>query len=243
MAEIPPGHQGFSLWRWSQRKHAAARGVAAPEDRVTPGTPAATAAPVVGIHAGGDAPIAILPRGDEQSAGAPVAAASAAAPATSARVALPPLDSLTADSDYSPFMQPGVDDAVKRGALRKLFRDPQFNVMDGLDVYIDDYSKPDPIDDAVVRTLASARYIFNPPATRVNADGHVEDVPDAPAEATVPAAGDVQCRDETAIARDDALPPASIPDGDAPVRTDDADAASLATAESSDDDPSETARR
>jgi hypothetical protein len=24
-------------------------------------------------------------------------------------------------------------------------RDPRFNVMDGLDVYIDDYSKPDPI--------------------------------------------------------------------------------------------------
>jgi hypothetical protein len=26
-----------------------------------------------------------------------------------------------------------------------MFSDPHFNVMDGLDIYIDDYSKPDPI--------------------------------------------------------------------------------------------------
>ena len=94
-------------------------------------------------------------------------------------VALPALDTLTTDSDYTPFMQPGVDDAVKRGALRKLFRDPRFNVMDGLDVYIDDYSKPDPIEPDLVRKLVQARYIFNPPATRVNAQGFVEDLPDA----------------------------------------------------------------
>ena len=75
-------------------------------------------------------------------------------------------------------MQPGVDESVKRGALKKLFSDPRFNVMDGLDVYIDDYSKPDPIDPAIVRTLAHARYIFNPPATRVTAEGYVEDVPE-----------------------------------------------------------------
>jgi hypothetical protein len=29
--------------------------------------------------------------------------------------------------------------------LKTLFQDPRFNVMDGLDVYIDDYSKPDPL--------------------------------------------------------------------------------------------------
>jgi hypothetical protein len=42
-------------------------------------------------------------------------------------------------------MQPGVDPGVKREALKTLLRDPRFNVMDGLDVYIDDYSKPDPL--------------------------------------------------------------------------------------------------
>jgi len=58
---------------------------------------------------------------------------------------LPPVESLTPDSDFTPFMQPGVDPAVKREALRTLVRDPRFNVMDGLDIYIGDYSIPDPI--------------------------------------------------------------------------------------------------
>ena len=43
--------------------------------------------------------------------------------------------------------------------------------MDGLDVYIDDYSKPDPIAPDVVSKLMQARYIFNPPQTRVNEAG------------------------------------------------------------------------
>jgi len=58
---------------------------------------------------------------------------------------LPPLESLTPESDFAPFMQSEVDPGVRRQALKTLFQDPQFNVMDGLDVYIDDYSKPDPL--------------------------------------------------------------------------------------------------
>ena len=132
---------------------------------------------------------------------------------------LPSLESLTIDSDYSPFMQPGVDDAMKRGALKKLFSDPHFNVMDGLDVYIGDYSKPDPIDPAIVRTLTQARYIFNPPATRVNAAGYVEDVPDdAPADdaAAESDAAQASPADGIAVAQADAplavLPPTAATD-------------------------------
>lgn len=58
---------------------------------------------------------------------------------------LPPVESLTSESDFSPFMKPEVDPATRREALKVLMRDPRFNVMDGLDVYIDDYSKPDPL--------------------------------------------------------------------------------------------------
>src|SRR5690606_24143638 len=47
----------------------------------------------------------------------------------------PPIDSLTPQSDFSPFMQAGVDAATRNAALAQLFRDPHFNVMDGLDVY------------------------------------------------------------------------------------------------------------
>lgn len=47
--------------------------------------------------------------------------------------------------DFSAFMQPGVDPAVQQAAMKKMFTDPHFNVMDGLDIYIGDYSKSDPI--------------------------------------------------------------------------------------------------
>ncbi|HUQ29248.1 MAG TPA: DUF3306 domain-containing protein [Usitatibacter sp.] len=66
-------------------------------------------------------------------------------PEAEARAELPPLESLTPDSDFTAFMKPDVDPAMRREALKVLVRDPRFNVMDGLDVYIDDYSKPDPI--------------------------------------------------------------------------------------------------
>ncbi len=48
-------------------------------------------------------------------------------------------------SDFSAFMRPDVDPLVQQAALKKMFSDPHFNVMDGLDIYIDDYTKSDPI--------------------------------------------------------------------------------------------------
>jgi len=58
---------------------------------------------------------------------------------------LPSVDSLSFDSDFAAFLRPEVDEKLKRAALKQLFRDPRFNVMDGLDTYIDDYTKADPI--------------------------------------------------------------------------------------------------
>ena len=72
----------------------------------------------------------------------PVEAGTPAQPEASV---LPPVESLTPESDFTPFMKGDVDPGIKREALKTLFRDPRFNVMDGLDVYIDDYSKPDPL--------------------------------------------------------------------------------------------------
>ena len=73
---------------------------------------------------------------------------------------LPSLDRLTFDSDFSGFFHPKVDESVRRQALRKLFSDPHFNVMDGLDVYIDDYSKTEPIPAAMLAGLKQAQRIF-----------------------------------------------------------------------------------
>ena len=71
-------------------------------------------------------------------------------------VALPTLAdvaALTHSSDYSRFVLPGVEADVRNAAMRKLFSDPHFNVMDGLDTYIDDYGKPDPIPPAMLRQM------------------------------------------------------------------------------------------
>jgi hypothetical protein len=70
---------------------------------------------------------------------------------------LPPLDSLTFESDFKAFMHAKVEEGVKRAALKKLFADPRFNVMDGLDIYIDDYSKDDPLPPGMLERLAHAR--------------------------------------------------------------------------------------
>jgi len=74
--------------------------------------------------------------------------------------ALPPVDKLTFDSDYRAFFHPKVDEDVRRAALKKLFSDPRFNVMDGLDVYIDDYSKSEPIPPAMLAGLRQAQKIL-----------------------------------------------------------------------------------
>lgn len=67
----------------------------------------------------------------------------------------PSIDSLKGlAADYREFLKPGIDDALKRAALKKLFADPHFNVMDGLDVYIDDYTKGEPIPEEMLKRLA-----------------------------------------------------------------------------------------
>jgi hypothetical protein len=73
---------------------------------------------------------------------------------------LPPVESLTPDSDYRPFFHPKVGDDVRRAALKKLFSDPRFNVMDGLDVYIDDYSKSEAIPPEMLAGMKTAQDIL-----------------------------------------------------------------------------------
>lgn len=63
------------------------------------------------------------------------------------------VDALGTDSDFRPFMQAKVQPAVRNAALRKLFSDPHFNVMDGLDTYIDDYGKADPLPPGMLESM------------------------------------------------------------------------------------------
>jgi hypothetical protein len=84
---------------------------------------------------------------------------------------LPPVEKLTFDSDYRAFFHPKVSEDARRAALKKLFGDPRFNVMDGLDVYIDDYSKTEPIPPAMLAGLRQAQKILE------WAKGEEKDVP------------------------------------------------------------------
>lgn len=76
---------------------------------------------------------------------------------------LPALEQLSFESDFRAFMHAKVDGGIRRAALKKLFGDPRFNAMDGLDVYIDDYTKADPIPPDLLAQLEHARTtLFGP---------------------------------------------------------------------------------
>ncbi len=109
-----------TLSRWSRRKaEAAARtpeaeepeGAAMPEDEAAAGEQQAAAEPG--------------PAADHPAAAAPE---------------LPDLATLTADSDYTVFLAPGVAEETRREALRILWRsDPVLANLSGLNDYDDDY--------------------------------------------------------------------------------------------------------
>jgi Protein of unknown function (DUF3306) len=82
-----------------------------------------------------------------------------AQPEEPAKVELPKIADLTPESDFTPFMQTGVDSVDRNAALKKLFTDPHYNQMDGLDIYIDDYGKPDPIPEEMLKRLLASKFL------------------------------------------------------------------------------------
>ena len=121
---------------------------------------------------------------------APPAVGSGLAQST-AKTELPPVDTLKGlASEYKDFLRPGVDETLRQSALKKLFHDPHFNVMDGLDTYIDDYSKPDPIPEEMLKSLKQAnRLLFPEEAAEKDREIEAETARAAVADAgTVPAA-------------------------------------------------------
>jgi hypothetical protein len=142
------------LSRWSRLKRASAQASAA--DAKAPPQPA---------------------KGEESAARPPAPAGEVPAQPPAP---LPPVESLGFDSDFTAFMKPEVGEALKRQALKTLFQDPRFNVMDGLDVYIDDYSKPDPLPEGWLEKMNQVVRLgdYQPP---------VEEVPREPGAQPSPA--------------------------------------------------------
>jgi len=135
--------------RWGQRKAAARQGLPMPEPeqpRPLHPEPLETGSPAAAVTAA-------APATGQTSTG--THEGSAPAPALTVEDA----NALTQSSDFKPFMAHQVTPGVRNAAMKKLFADPHFNVMDGLDIYIDDYSKPDPIPHAMLRQMVSAQFL------------------------------------------------------------------------------------
>jgi Protein of unknown function (DUF3306) len=141
------GDDGF-LNRWARRKSQSKRGQPEAEPAAKPQLPVGAEAPPTTPRAERAAPAAPL---------AETATPSVAAPAPAPTLA--DVAALTKESDFSRFVTAGVDDNVKRAALKKLFADPHFNLMDGLDTYIDDYNTPNPIPAAMLRQMAQSKFL------------------------------------------------------------------------------------
>jgi hypothetical protein len=107
---------------------------------------------------------------------------------------------LTPQADFSPFVAKTVPSEVRNAAVKKLFADPHFNVMDGLDIYIDDYTKPSPLSQLELAKMVGAQFLklVDEPqekaaATEANPDTQAQTATEAaadPAPASDPVAAD-----------------------------------------------------
>ncbi|MGI4721100.1 MAG: DUF3306 domain-containing protein [Janthinobacterium lividum] len=91
--------------------------------------------------------------------GSPALPPHAPAPGEASARPLPTLEDaarLTPDADFSAFVARDVDKSVQRLALKKLFADPHFNTIDGLDMYMGDYNTPSPLPAAMLASLKHA---------------------------------------------------------------------------------------
>lgn len=166
---------GF-LGRWSQRKIAIKEGkpveevvpAAKPAAAVDQASVATSKSPATDNQTGStSAPAGVWGQPNFQAYGAPAPApASAPAPEVEAEPSAPEppptladAQTLTPQSDFKPYMSAQVTPEVRNAAMKKLFADPHFNVMDGLDIYIDDYTKPDPLPMSMMRQMASANFL------------------------------------------------------------------------------------
>jgi hypothetical protein len=132
--------------RWSRRKADARAGMVAPAEPAVAEAAERVATP----------PISAPPALETAARTTPSDSAASAVPAppTMADVAL-----LTRDADYTRYLGSNVSPDVKNAALKHLFTDPHFNVMDGLDIYTGDYNTPDPLPAGMLRQMVQSQLL------------------------------------------------------------------------------------
>lgn len=201
---------GGFLSRWARRKSAARAGVELGLEPVAlrPPPPAGTVPP---------APT----RGFDTAAEPDMPPGATADPGAAAPGRAPPptwddLAELTPEADFSRYVAGNVDPGVRNAAMKKLFSDPHYNVMDGLDTYIDDYGKPDPIPPAMLRSLAQSRMLglFDDAADETTADQATGAEAPAPTDPPHDEDPDLQLQPDDAAGADPGRPGGEDPGGD-----------------------------
>ena len=132
--------EGF-LGRWSQRKQDIRAGKPMAEPEIT------------------TKPVALADKASDPSSAQTSETTAVAEKPEAPLPTMADVHELTAESDFSPFLAKNVSPEVRNSAMKKLFTDPHYNVMDRLDIYIDDYSKPDPIPESMLRQMVSAKFL------------------------------------------------------------------------------------
>jgi hypothetical protein len=163
------GKDGW-LGRWSRRKTEAAKAArsstgakARPEPTPLPASPretreeAAEAAPA--------APPSAVGGSDKVSGETEASSGHASGPEANDEAArLPPVETLSYDSDFKPYLASGVPEGLRREALQKLWRsNPVLANLDGLNDYDEDYSLIGKLPEVVGTLFQVGRGMVAPP--------------------------------------------------------------------------------
>ena len=84
--------------------------------------------------------------------------------------ALPDVEKLTPESDFSGFMHPKVKEELRRLALKKLFNDPHFKIPDPFEPFSGDWTGGEPIAPELLAQLNQARSVLLSEEERKKAD-------------------------------------------------------------------------
>lgn len=109
---------------------------------------------------------------------------------------LPPVESLTPQSDFSGFMAGSVEDGLKRAALKKLFSDPHFNGPDLFEPFSGDWTGGEAISKEMLATLNQARTVLFREEEKAASPGEAQ-APDSVVEAQPKAEDDGAGKQDT----------------------------------------------
>ena len=88
--------------------------------------------------------------------------------------ALPPVETLTSESDFTGFMGPKVEDKLRRLALKKLFSDPHFSTPDPFEPFSGDWTVGEPITEELLAKLNQTRSVLLSQEERAEQDKEAE---------------------------------------------------------------------